>query len=132
LTVHASRTIAVDVGRPPADVYSYAVDVANLPKWAAGLGSSGHRDGDAWVSQTDQGVIRIEFVPRNELGVLDHHVTLPDGSVLYSPMRVIANGMGSHVSFTLFHLPDVAEDAFAADAAMIQKDLRTLKSLLEK
>lgn len=88
--------------------------------------------GAAWVSQTDQGVIRVQFVPRNELGVLDHHVTLGDGNVLYNPMRVIANGTGSHISFTLLHLPGVTEDAFVADAALIEQDLKTLKSLLEK
>jgi hypothetical protein len=131
VTTHESRTIAVDVQRPPADVYAFAVDPVNLPRWAAGLVSSGRLDGDAWVAETDQGAIRVQFVPRNDLGVLDHHVTLPDGGVLYSPMRVIANGTGSHLSFTLFRLPGVADEAFAADAALIEQDLKTLRGLLE-
>jgi hypothetical protein len=132
LTVHESRTLAVAIERHPSDVYAFAADVENLPKWAAGLGSSGHRDGDAWVFQSEQGAARVQFVPRNDLGVLDHHVTLPDGAVLYSPMRVLANGDGSHVSFTLFRLPGVTDEAFAADAALIEQDLTTLKSLLER
>ena len=131
MTTHPSTTLSVDIGRDPAEVYAFAFDVENLPKWAAGLGSAGHRDGDVWVSRTDQGPVRIRFVARNDLGVLDHHVTLPDGAVLYSPMRVIANGTGSHVGFTLFRLPGVTDAAFAADAALVEQDLRTLKALLE-
>ena len=131
MTTHRSTTLSVDIERTPAEVYAFASDVENLPRWAAGLGSAGHREGNVWVSRTDQGLVRTRFVVPNDLGVLDHHVTLSDGVVLYSPMRVIANGAGSHVAFTLFRLPGVTDAAFAADAALVQQDLRTLKALLE-
>jgi hypothetical protein len=130
VTVYASRTISVAIDRPPGDVYVFAVVPENLPRWASGLGS-GQRVGDAWVSEMELGRVQVRFVDTNELGVLDHYVTLPDGEVVYNPMRVVANGDGSEVSFTLFRLPAMTDEQFAADAATVERDLNTLKALLE-
>jgi len=63
--------------------------------------------------------------------VLDHYVTLPDGTECYNPLRIVANGAGSEVTFTLFRLPRMSDDAYAADAEAVTRDLATLKALLE-
>ncbi len=128
---YESRTISVAIDRPPREVYDFAVVPENLPRWATGLGSSGEPAGDAWVAQTVEGPVRVRFVERNELGVLDHYVTLPGGNVVYNPMRVVGNGSGSELSFTLFHLPGVTGEQFEADAAWVARDLNALKLLLE-
>jgi hypothetical protein len=75
--------------------------------------------------------VRVRLVARNDLGVLDHDVTLPGGEVVHNPMRVVPNGSGSEVSFTLFRRPGVTDEALAADAATIERDLATLKRLVE-
>jgi hypothetical protein len=36
-------------------------------------------------------------------------------------MRVIANGTGSEVLFTLFRLPDMTVEAFARDAEWVER-----------
>jgi hypothetical protein len=77
------------------------------------------------------GQVEERFAERNDLGVLDHYVTLPGGEVVYNPMRVIANGGGSEISFTLFRLPGMTDEQFETDAATVTEDLRTLKTLLE-
>jgi len=56
---------------------------------------------------------------------------LPDGQSVLNPMRVVANGDGSEVMFTLFQLPGMSEEQFATDAGMVEADLRTLKTVLE-
>ena len=126
-----SRTISIAIERPPGEVYAYAATLENLPKWARGLGSLGERSGDEWVAQTEQGAVRIRFTEQNQLGVLDHDVTLPGGAVVHNPMRVMANGSGSEVSFTLFRLPGVTDAELEADAAQVLQDLQALKALLE-
>jgi hypothetical protein len=128
---YESRTIGVAIARPPAEVYAFAAAPENLPRWASGLGTAGERDGEDWVSRMDVGTVRIRFVSRNDLGVLDHAVTLPDGTVITNPMRVVPNGDGSEVSFTLFRRPGMTAATFDADAATVQADLHTLKRLLE-
>ena len=47
------------------------------------------------------GRVGFAFTERNELGVLDHDVTLPSGETIHNPMRVIRDGDRSEVVFTL-------------------------------
>jgi hypothetical protein len=46
-------------------------------------------------------------------------------------MRVIANGMDSEVMLTLFRVPGMSDEKFAADAQWVMRDLNRLKELLE-
>ncbi len=123
--------ISVSILCPPDRAYTFASDPANLPKWASGLsGTIQHVNGE-WFAESPMGKIRISFAPVNDFGVLDHDVTLDSGKTFYNPMRVVANGDGCEVIFTLYRLPGVSDEAFSQDAATIKKDLEKLKSLLE-
>ena len=77
------------------------------------------------------GRVGFAFVPRNDLGVLDHDVTLPTGEVVHNPMRVIADGSGCEVVFTLRRRPGMSDDEFGEDAAAVAADLTRLKQVLE-
>jgi hypothetical protein len=81
--------------------------------------------------QTAAGPAGFAFVERNELGVLDHEVTLPSGDVIYNPMRVLTNGDGCEVVFTLRRLPGMSSEDFERDAGLVQADLARLKQVLE-
>ena len=125
------RHISVAIERSPVDVYAFAAEPTNLTQWAAGLsGSLALVDGE-WVSESPMGTVKIRFVERNELGVLDHDVVLPSGESVHNAMRVIPNGEGSEVVFTLFRRPEMSDAEFTADADAITRDLSTLKALLE-
>lgn len=72
-----------------SEVYDFAADPLNLPKWAAGLaGSEVERDGDQWFTESPMGRVTFTFAPQNDFGVLDHDVTLPSGEIVYNPLRV--------------------------------------------
>jgi hypothetical protein len=77
------------------------------------------------------GTVKLHFAKRNDLGVLDHDVTLESGETVHNPIRVVPNGEGSEVIFILFRRPDMSDEKFAEDAAWVQKDLGVLKALLE-
>jgi hypothetical protein len=49
------------------------------------------------VAHGSGGDVHVRFSPENPYGVLDHWVTLPDGTELYMPLRVVANGDGAEV-----------------------------------
>ena len=72
------------------------------------------------------------FAPRNDLGVLDHHLTLKSGEVIYVPMRVIADESGSEVVFTVRRRPGMTDDEFKADGDAVAADLARLKRVLEE
>ena len=67
----------------------------------------------------------------NPFGVLDHVVTLPDGQTFNNPMRVVPNGAGSLVTFTLFRQEGMSDANFARDAEMVESDLQALKRVVE-
>lgn len=127
-----SRHISVRIDRPADEVYAYASDPANLPQWAPGLGSSVEKVDGQWFVETSMGRVGFAFVQRNDYGILDHDVTLPSGEVIYNPMRVIRDGDGSEVVFTLRRLPNATDDDFARDAEAVASDLTRLKGLLER
>ena len=58
-------------------------------------------------------------------------VTLPDGQTFNNPMRVVPNGAGSLVTFTLFRQDGMSDAEFERDAGMVESDLQTLKRVLE-
>ena len=126
-----SKQISASIDRPAADVYRYASDPANIPAWAPGLGSSVENIDGHWFVETPAGRAGFAFVERDEFGVLDHEVTLPSGDVIYNPMRVVPDGDGCEVEFTLRRLPDMSDADFERDAGLVQADLNRLKRVME-
>ena len=115
-----SRHVSVWINRPADEVYAFASDVKRLPQWAAGLATVGD--------------VHVEFVSTNDLGVLDHVVTLPSGEAVYNPMRVIPAATPGdarcEVVFTV-RRRDLTDEGLESDVAAVSADLQRLKSLLE-
>jgi len=130
-TMYQSRNLSVQIRRNPRDVYNFTSVPENFPRWASGLGKSLKRKNGEWIAETPQGPIKVRFTERNEFGILDHYVIPESGVEIYIPMRVIPNGSGSELIFTLFRLSDVSDEKFAEDAEWVMRDLTALKNLLE-
>jgi hypothetical protein len=126
-----SRTLNIRIACAPKKVADFVSDPRNLPRWASAFCKSVRPDGDNWIVETPNGPIGLRFVARNAFGVLDHYVTPVPGVEIYVPLRVIANGDGSEVLFTLFRLPGMSEQDFERDAGMVERDLAELKRVLE-
>jgi hypothetical protein len=127
-----SRTLSVRIDRPLATVYEFLVDPANWNQWAFGLGASLRRSDTGWMADSAGGIVTVHFTPRNEFAVLDHTVVRSSGAEVYVPMRLITNGHGCELLFTLFREPGISDDRYNADSAFVQRDLDRLKALLEK
>jgi hypothetical protein len=126
-----ARTISVSIRRDWRAVYDFAQRPENFARWASGAGTSLRREGGDWVADGPEGRAVLRFAPRNELGVLDHTVILPSGAEVHVPLRVVPNGTGCEVMFTLFRQPGMTDAVFARDADWVAKDLAALKALLE-
>ncbi|MDN5856754.1 MAG: SRPBCC family protein [Actinomycetia bacterium] len=124
---HVSRVIA----RPPSEVYAFASNPDNIPLWAAGLAQSEvTRRGDALLVDSPMGQVTVRFVAHNTYGILDHDVTLPSGTTVHNPVRVLPHPEGSEVVFTVRQI-ELTDDEFDRDTRMVQEDLDRLKGLLE-
>lgn len=127
-----AQNVSITINRKATDVYSYASNPENLPKWAAGLSKSKlEKSGEFWLADSPMGRVKIKFAEKNGFGILDHDVTLPNGVVAHNPLRVVPNLEGSEVIFTVFRAADKSEQDFAKDVGMVEKDLKTLKNNLE-
>jgi hypothetical protein len=120
--------LSVSVPRPFDAVYGFLSDPANWTRWASGLGAL-RQDaaGAVWTAEQESGTVTIAFTPPNAFGILDHRVTLPDGSLIDVPMRAIANGGGTEVMITVFR-PSTMDDAtWARDQDWVRRDLQKLR-----
>lgn len=127
----ASRQITITIAVPLTVAYAFAHRPENFPKWATGLSGSLQETERGWVAQTPAGEALVRFSDPNDFGILDHWVSLPDGQVVYIPLRMIDNAGATDLVFTLFRQPAMDDAAFEADAEMVDKDLHSLKALLE-
>ncbi|WP_104118988.1 SRPBCC family protein [Arthrobacter sp. B1805] len=111
----------------PEVVYEYASDVGNLPQWAAGLARTEVvRDGDRLIVESPMGRVEVRFVERNRFGVLDHDVTLPSGTVVTNPVRVLPHPDGAEIIFTVRQI-ELDDDEFARDIDLVAADLERLE-----
>lgn len=126
-----ARKLSISIDRSAAEAYAFLSVPDNFPKWASGLGGSLRKAGGEWIAETAEGPVRVQFSEPNSFGVLDHSVTLPRGSSVYVPLRVIPAKQGCELVLTLFRRTDVSDEKFAADVEWVMRDLRTAKQILE-
>jgi hypothetical protein len=119
------------IDRDPTEVAAFAGNPENLPLWAAGLSAGIRFEDGRWVTDSPMGTVEVAFVGPIEAGVLDHDVTLPDGTVVHNPLRVLRNDQGSEVVFTLYRRPHLSDEDFDRDATMVRADLERLRRILE-
>lgn len=125
------KTISISINKPADKVYEFASKPENFPIWVEFIKSMTKESENLWLAETDLGNIKIQFVPKNEFGIIDHLVILPDSSTVNNPLRVIENGKGSELVFTLFWMPNRTEEEFNQDAKLVENDLTKIKTILE-
>lgn len=126
--VHISRALDHDV----ASVSRVAGNPENFPSWAAGLSAGIRHEDGRWLTDSPMGVVEVAFSGPVELGILDHDVTLPDGSIVRNAFRVVANDRGSEAVFTLFRRDGMSQADFESDAEIVREDLDRLATLLDE
>jgi hypothetical protein len=131
MKLYNSRILSVSIKRDPRTVYEFILNLENLPKWAGVAFRSIKKQNGEWVVETPQGPAKVRITERNEFGILDHYVNTSSGVEVFVPMRVVQNGDGSEVIFTLFQTEDMSDENYAKDIAMIERDLKNLKNITQ-
>lgn len=126
-----ARFVHVSIDAKADRVYASAADPGAMPRWAPNFARSVRRCGHSWTVEMDEESADLRFAAPNAFGVLDHWVRLPSGETFYNPMRVVADGAGSVIAFTLFRQPDWSDERLEHDAALVRADLERLKQLIE-
>ena len=127
-----SRTLTISIDCDSKKICKFASNLANLPKWAVTFAKSAKKSKGSWIVETEQGPFKIRMAKKNTFGILDHYVKPQGAPEFLVPMRVVANAQGSEVIFTLFQLPGMTEENFKRDIGLVEKDLNSLKFIMEK
>ncbi|MCJ1695174.1 SRPBCC family protein [Rathayibacter caricis] len=131
--IHESRPVGIVIDAPADEVYSFIVDPSNLPLWAAGLAESDVEEVDGhWFADSPMGRVEVVFAPRNPFGVADHRVITAEGRVFDNPLRVLPNGDGAEVAFTVRRYEGMTLEQWDEDCGRVAADLETLRGLLER
>ncbi len=134
-----ARSFSVSIRQDWRALYERIWRPEFFTRWAAGLAETALRpesgadgDTDIWLADGDQGQVRIRFTPHNPFGVMDHWVDAGTGWDTHVPLRIVPNGPGAEVILTLYRQPAMDDERFSADIKLVSRDLRALKSLVEK
>lgn len=115
-----------------AEAMAVAADLARLPEWASGFAASARPDpveADVWLLDAPFGTVRARFQVDVERGILDHDVTMPDGTLVHNRLRIEALDDASEAVFTLVRRPGMTDAELAADEAAVRVDLSRLAAL---
>ena len=124
-----TKTVSIDA--PPPKVFAFLADASTWPRWAiVNVKSINKADGDWWEMQTPAGKARLRIRPQEHLGILDHDFVAPDAKWTV-PARVVPNGTGTLFMITFFQPPTFTDEFFDQQTALVDKELATLKSILE-
>jgi hypothetical protein len=135
MTSLKSKTLSISINSKPKTVYEFVLNLENLPKWAKMFCRSIKLLNGEWIAEVLQEQAKVRITKRNDFGILDHYVKLlssPNVDEVFVPMRVVQNGDGSEVIFTVFQLAGMAEERYAEDIRMVEQDLKNLKSIVEE
>jgi hypothetical protein len=125
----------IEITAPHRKVFEFLQEPTNLPRWAHAFVSvgNGHARLETPAGAVDVG---LDVLANADRGVVDWRLTLPDGTVGLAQSRVTETTRGTCIYSFVLHAPPVAlehvEGALDAHRALLQSELATLKSLVER
>lgn len=130
-TVSRSAIKSVDIQAPFDRAFGFLANPMNWPRYAVVNLRSVSPGQDGWfkmVTKFGEGEIRVN--PVRELGICDHEWRDPQASWTV-PARVVANGDGVTVMFTLFQPPVMTDAQFDRAMEDMDVEMNKLREILE-
>ncbi len=115
--------------------FDYLADIMKLPEWTHAFAEV-KENGEA-LMRTPEGEIGVQLEDNLDRtnGIIDTRMTFPDGSIGTAYSRLIALGDDSCAYSFVLTPPPVAleklEGALKEQAQILERELRTLKTILE-
>lgn len=128
-----TRTLTIDIARPPGEVYDFLVNPANLAHWT--LVQNGRpcpeAGPDSWAYDGPRGTVLVHFTAANPFLVLDYRMQVGPQVIHAAHVRVIRNGANTVLTHTSVQQPVVSDEMFTSEGEWMQSDLLVLKTLME-
>jgi hypothetical protein len=124
-----SATRSISIISAPEIVFDLIGDPRRLPDWAPRFASAVNPDGSDWVVESGESKFRIRVRVDAELGVID--LLRPADPKRGAYMRVLTNGAGSELVFTLIFPAGTPDELIAGQMSTVEAELRTVRDLCE-
>ena len=125
----------IEIVATRAKVFEFLKEPGNLPQWAHAFVSA--EEGRARL-ETPAGAVDVglDVSADAEAGTVDWRLAFPDGTIGVAQSRVTETSRGTSIYSFVLHAPPIAlkqvEGALEAQRALLQSELATLKSLMER
>jgi uncharacterized protein YndB with AHSA1/START domain len=124
-----SETRTISIATPPATVLDLVGDPLQLPRWAPAFAGAVRPAGDDWLVAGAAGEARVAVRVARAQGTVDIVAARRPSEGAFT--RVIPNGDGSELIFTLCFPDGTAEPAIEQQMAVVEDELRAVRSLCE-
>src|SRR4051812_17117292 len=129
MRTNRSETRSISIQAAPDTVLDFVGDARTLPRWAPGFARAIRADGDHWLVDTGAGEACVAVLVSRERGTVDIVSGVAPSRGVFT--RVLANGEGCEYLFTQFFPEGVSEADIAAQVAVVEGELRTVREACE-
>jgi hypothetical protein len=129
MLTNRSETRSISIQASPDTVLDFVGDARTLPRWAPGFARAVRREGDHWLVDTGAGEACVAVLVSRERGTVDIVSGRDPSRGVFT--RVLANGEGCEYLFTQFFPSSVSEDEIAAQVAVVEGELLTVREACE-
>ena len=132
MSTHQTTTLAVTIDAPPQSVAADLADPATHPEWAAEFfdGPATRRDDGSYSARVPLmgGPVRFTVEADTAAGIVDLFLA-PEGAPFGAPLpvRLVPNGDGVDVLWTLTRFPGTPDEAWQAGLASMSRELERLR-----
>jgi hypothetical protein len=110
-------------------VHAYLSDGRNVPEWAPGFASRIRPSDESWVVTRGEVEFAIDVPAEPLSGTVDFVAAGDHARGLYA--RVLPNGDGTELTFTIMFTPDTPEDVVAAQTLTLETELAAIRAACE-
>ena len=120
---------SLGIGAAPATVHAYLSDPGNLTEWAPGFAPAVRRDGQRWLVTRGEAEFGLDVPSDSGSGTVDFLASNDHARGLYA--RVLPNGEGSELTFTIMFPADTPEEVIAGQMLTLETELAAVRDACE-
>jgi uncharacterized protein YndB with AHSA1/START domain len=124
-TINLAETRSISIGASPAAVHEYLADARRLPEWAPAFATEVRPKGGHWVVTQGATELDVAILANRDCGTVD--IVAAANHSLGAFLRVLPNGPGSELLFTLLFAPDTPEHQIEAQMTTVENELAAVR-----
>ncbi len=123
--MNLAETRSVSIAAPPAAVHGYLADAQNLPEWAPSFATAVRPRGGHWVVTQGDVEIDVAILADRDRGTVD--IVSAADHARGAFLRVLPNGLGSELLFTLLFAHHTPEHQIDAQMVTVDNELAAVR-----